>query len=247
MHSYNRSLPSKPHYPVYMSQQTFFRMVYTPDGHLWSKLESFLAASLLVKHFARAASESADPNNPNVRALTSEPDTYRIENLCLQIAFVFDPSTSIYRLQLTSLFDAASQLPTNFMWQQDELNLLETFLNDALFPVVNTTNQIMMPSIDMLPLAAAPGRPTVIGVLEKMLSIIQPKVLRDLIKVIRLEQVCVRPSLIPFAFSTIFSLESRQFASMACSMVSDESSRSERWSSGSHSDPHWQRPLWIHG
>jgi hypothetical protein len=65
LHSYNRHLYTK-HYPVYMSQQTFFRMLFTPDGHQWSKFESFLASSVLVKHFARAASEPVDPNNPTV-------------------------------------------------------------------------------------------------------------------------------------------------------------------------------------
>jgi hypothetical protein len=65
LHSYNRHLYIK-HYPVYMSQQTFFRMLFTPDGHQWSKLESFLASSILVKHFARAVSEPVDPNNPTV-------------------------------------------------------------------------------------------------------------------------------------------------------------------------------------
>jgi len=65
LHSYNRHLYTK-HYPVYMSQQTFFRMIYTPDGHQWSKLESFLASSVLIRHFHRAASEPVDPNNPTV-------------------------------------------------------------------------------------------------------------------------------------------------------------------------------------
>ncbi len=59
LHSYNRHLYTK-HYPVYMSQQTFFRMLFTPDGHQWSKLESFLASSLLVKHFSRAITEPND-------------------------------------------------------------------------------------------------------------------------------------------------------------------------------------------
>lgn len=50
-----------------MSQQTFYRMLFTPDGRQWSKLESFLASAVLVKQFVRAASEPTDPNNPNVR------------------------------------------------------------------------------------------------------------------------------------------------------------------------------------
>lgn len=188
LHSYNRSLPSKPHYPVYMSQQTFFRMIYTPDGHQWSKLEFFLAASLLVKHFSRAASEPSDPNNPTVRSSTNESDTYRIENLFLQLAFLFDPQTSIYRLQLTPLIDGNSQQTTNFMWQHDEINLFEKFLNDTFFPTVHETNQSMMPSIDILSLGVMSGRPTLVGALEKMLSMSPPKLLRDLIKIIRLEQ-----------------------------------------------------------
>lgn len=46
-----------------MSQQTFFRMFFTPDGHQWSKFESFLASSIIVKHFHRAVTESPDQNN----------------------------------------------------------------------------------------------------------------------------------------------------------------------------------------
>jgi hypothetical protein len=49
-----------------MSQQTFFRMLFTTDGHQWSKFESFLASSILVKHFARGVSEPFDANNPTV-------------------------------------------------------------------------------------------------------------------------------------------------------------------------------------
>lgn len=52
-----------------MSQQSFFRMLYTPDSRQWSKLESFLASSVLIRHFHRAASEPSDPNNPTVNSL----------------------------------------------------------------------------------------------------------------------------------------------------------------------------------
>ncbi len=50
-----------------MTQQKFFQMLYTPDGHQWSKLESFLAASILVRQFSKVANESTDTNNANVR------------------------------------------------------------------------------------------------------------------------------------------------------------------------------------
>ncbi len=69
LHSYNRELLTKLNYPVYMTQQTFFRMLYTPDGHQWSRLESFLASSILVRQFAKAVNEPADINNPTVNIL----------------------------------------------------------------------------------------------------------------------------------------------------------------------------------
>lgn len=52
-----------------MSQQTFFRMIFTSDGRQWSKLESFLASSVLVKQFSRAVSEVPDQPNPTVNNL----------------------------------------------------------------------------------------------------------------------------------------------------------------------------------
>ncbi len=60
-----------------MSQQTFFRMIFTPDGHQWSKLESFLASSVLVKHFARAVAEPFDQNNPTVNLENSLISLFR--------------------------------------------------------------------------------------------------------------------------------------------------------------------------
>lgn len=66
IHSYNRYLPSKSSYPVYMSQQTFFRMLHTSDGRQWSKLEIFLLSSLLVKQFSRLINEGAEASNSTV-------------------------------------------------------------------------------------------------------------------------------------------------------------------------------------
>jgi hypothetical protein len=50
-----------------MSQQTFFQMLYTPNGHQWSKFESFLASSILVRQFTKAVTEPFDATNPTVR------------------------------------------------------------------------------------------------------------------------------------------------------------------------------------
>ncbi|CAF1572122.1 unnamed protein product, partial [Rotaria sordida] len=66
LYSYNRELLTKVNYPVYMTQHTFFQMLFTPDGHQWSKLESFLASSQLVRQFAKAVTYTADGNNPIV-------------------------------------------------------------------------------------------------------------------------------------------------------------------------------------
>jgi hypothetical protein len=60
-----------------MSQQTFFRMIFTSDGRQWSKLESFLASSVLVKHFARAVAEPFDQNNPTVNLKNSLISLFR--------------------------------------------------------------------------------------------------------------------------------------------------------------------------
>ena len=67
LHSYNRELLTQANYPVYMTQETFFRMLYTPNRHQWSRLESFLASAILVRQFAKAVTEPADVNNPTVR------------------------------------------------------------------------------------------------------------------------------------------------------------------------------------
>ncbi|CAF1028589.1 unnamed protein product [Rotaria sordida] len=197
LHSYNRYLYTK-HYPVYISQQTFFRMLFTPDRHQWSKFESFLASSVLVKHFSRAVSEPYDSNNPTVRAVPNEQDTYRIEHLSLQIAFVFDINTATYRIYCTSLMDSSSQQQqqqqqqqSNFGWSSDELQTMELFFNENFFPssiLSNSQNQIIMPTMDILSLSAAQNRHTAMGAFEKMLAHIHPRVLRDLVKIIRLEQ-----------------------------------------------------------
>jgi hypothetical protein len=131
-----------------------------------------------------------------VRPVANEQDTYHIEHLSLQIRFSFDNPTGVYRIHLQSLFDASQQQQqqqqTNFIWQSDDLQILETFFNDTLFPLSispNTSNPVMMPSLDILSLGALQNRSTAIGALEKMLSVIHPRVLRDLVKIIRLEQV----------------------------------------------------------
>jgi hypothetical protein len=115
----------------------------------------------------------------------------------LQIAFAFDGNTATYRVQFTSPFDSSSQQQqqqqSNFSWSSDELQTMEIFFNENFFPISilsNSMNQIIMPTNDILSLATAvQNRNTAMGAFEKMLSNIHPRVLRDLVKIIRLEQV----------------------------------------------------------
>ncbi|CAF1025919.1 unnamed protein product [Rotaria sordida] len=188
LYSYNRELLTKVNYPVYMTQQTFFQMLFTPDGHQWSKLESFLASSLLVRQFAKAVTEPADANNPTVRSTPNEQDTYRIEHLSLQISFVFDIPTTLYRIYFISLFDSTSQQQqSNIFWSRDELQIMEIFFNNTFFPLSPLSN-LIMPSIDILSLQASQNLSTAMGSFERMLSLIHPRILKDLVKIIGLEQ-----------------------------------------------------------
>jgi hypothetical protein len=65
---------------------------------------------------------------------------------------------------------------------------MEIFLNNNFFPLSPITN-IVTPSIDILSLQASQNSSTAMGSFERMLSLIQPRILKDLIKIIRLEQV----------------------------------------------------------
>jgi hypothetical protein len=61
IHSYNRYLSTRAQYPVYMTQKTFFQMFFTPDNGQWSKFESYLVPSLLVRQFIRTISQVNHP------------------------------------------------------------------------------------------------------------------------------------------------------------------------------------------
>ncbi|UJR23584.1 hypothetical protein I4U23_026573 [Adineta vaga] len=188
-YNYNYELLTKPNYPVYMSQQTFFRMLYTPDGRHWSRLESFLASSILIRQFAKGVTEPFDANNITIRSLSNEQDTYRIEHLSLQISFLFDSSTTVYRIHFISLFDSSlsTQQQSNVFWSPDELKSIERFFNETFFPISPYTN-LTTPSIDILSLQASQNLSTAMGSFQRMLSLIQPRILKDLVKIIGLEQ-----------------------------------------------------------
>ena len=65
---------------------------------------------------------------------------------------------------------------------------METFFNEIFFPLFN--NQTVLPTMDILSLGAVTqNRNSTMAAFEKMLSHISPRVLRDLIKITRLDQV----------------------------------------------------------
>ena len=94
----------------------------------------------------------------------------------------------MYRMRFTSLFGSTSQQQPNTYWSPDEIQIMETFFNNIFFPL-SSQPILTMPSIDMLSFQASQNSHTAMGSFERMLSIIQPRILKDLVKVIRLEQV----------------------------------------------------------
>lgn len=70
IHSYNRHLFTNVQYPVYLTQQSFFRMLYTGDSRQWSKFESLLVAPMLLRRFTRTVLPSSDTSNAPVRRET---------------------------------------------------------------------------------------------------------------------------------------------------------------------------------
>ncbi|CAF0816807.1 unnamed protein product [Adineta steineri] len=187
LYTYNHELLTKTNYPVYMSQQTFFRMLYTPNRHQWSKFESFLASSILIRQFAKAVTEPFDANNITVRSVPNELDTYRLDHLSLQILFTFDIPTGIYRINFTSLFDPSQQQQSNIFWSPDEIQIMDKFFNENFFPISPLTNSTT-PSIDILSLQASQNLNTAMGSFERMLSITRPRILKDLVQIIALAQ-----------------------------------------------------------
>lgn len=180
LHSYNRELFTKANYPIYMSQERFFQILYTSDRHQWSRLEAFLASSILIRQFAKAVTDPPDANNSAIRSIPNEHDTYRLEHLSLEITFEFHIPSSSYQIHLITTQDSANSL-TN-----EEIQIFETFLNRNFFPISPITN-FSTPSIDILTLFAPQNTATAMGSFERMLTLIQPRLLKDLIKIIRLE------------------------------------------------------------
>ena len=119
-----------------------------------------------------------------VRAMANEQDVYRIDHLSLQFAFEFDISSTTYRISLTQ----QQQQQSNVFWSPEELQALEFFLNKNFFPSSPTSN-LIMPSMDILSLQAPQNGSTAMASFQRMLSLIHPRILKDLVKIIQLDQV----------------------------------------------------------
>jgi hypothetical protein len=91
-------------------------------------------------------------------------------------------------MSFISLFDPSSQQQSNIFWSPDELQIIERFCNENFFPLSPLSN-VIMPSIDVLSLQASQNLNTAMGSFERMLSLVHPRILKDLVQIIALEQV----------------------------------------------------------
>ena len=127
LHSYNRELLTKNNYPVYMTQQTFFKMLYTPDGNQWSRLESFLASSILIRQFTKAVNEPPDANNPTVSIQISSS----LRLICISIfRFVQSQMNRIHIESIIYLFN----YPLNFIFHPLHIVSVSNRKNKETFP-----------------------------------------------------------------------------------------------------------------
>ena len=201
IYSYNRHLLTKVQYPVYLTQQTFFQMFYVADSRQWSKFESLLVSPMLLRRFTRAVLPSSDTSSApvsrkddlllflhggcfQIRPVPNEQDTYRVEHLHLQLAFVFDAHLLSYRLRLVALADSTSLQQSSYFWSTDDLQTMETFFSDQLFPPLRKSR-----SIDSLSFQAVQSLNIAVSTFVRMLMFIPPRVLKDLVRIIQLEQV----------------------------------------------------------
>jgi hypothetical protein len=113
----------------------------------------------------------------------------------LQFTFAFDIPSSSYHLHFTTYQDASSQQQLNGpLWSPDELQTLEKFFNETFFPlspISNDSQRPIMPPLDVLSLAAVSPRSTLMLAFQKLFCQAPIHVLRDLVKIIRLDQVSV--------------------------------------------------------
>lgn len=153
--------------------------------------------------------------------MPNEPDTYRIEHLYLQFAFEFDRHRLTYRIRLVSLPEnPASPQPTYF-WSSDELQLMETFFTDHLFPSLRlpqSANDQNSSLIDAFTVAIFQSFCMTFQVFARMLCFIQARVLKDLVKIIEIEQVHRQRRTISLDLFEFFT-DARSATSLACTVV----------------------------
>ena len=110
----------------------------------------------------------------------------------MQLAFVYDNRLLNYRIRLISLAESNSiTTPTNYFWSTDEFRTIENFFADHLFPTsrMSHINNTFVSSIEQLSTRRLQTLTIAITSFAKMLSIIQARTLKDLAKIIELDQV----------------------------------------------------------
>lgn len=109
-----------------------------------------------------------------------------MEHLHLQVAFVFDAHLLTYRIRLVALADSASLQQSSYFWSTDELQTMETFFSDQLFPALRKSR-----AVESLSFLTVQSLNIAMSTFARMLMFIPPRVLKDLVRIIQLEQVCL--------------------------------------------------------
>jgi len=164
---------------VYFSQQTFFQMFFSSDRRILSKFETFLASSLFIRRFSRTSQLLSQNNSQSaIRLVANESETYRLDHLYLQLAFEYDFHRLTYRIRLVSLPDNPSLLQQNYFWTSDELQLMETFFTEQLFPSSN----------DDMSLELFQNLCLTFQNFARTLCFLQARLLKDFVKILEIEQ-----------------------------------------------------------
>ena len=117
-----------------------------------------------------------------IRLVPNEPETYRLEHLYLQLAFEYDVQRLTYRIRLVSLPENASSSQSIYFWSSDELQLMETFFTDELFPSLRSS------SIEYFSLEMFQSLCLTFQTFARMLSFFQARLLKDFVKILENDQ-----------------------------------------------------------
>ena len=94
-----------------------------------------------------------------------------------------------YRIHLTSTSESISPQKSSLAWSSDELQTMEIFFSEHLFPFTHALHQSTASSSDPFSFSTFQTLNVAMVSFVRLLSWIHPQLLQDLVKVIKLEQV----------------------------------------------------------